>query len=90
MYFILGYFRLKNTDFFELDKTVCVDDTLENIGGSNISFVPFYRGHYRPFIISVVYEGYKSSLSLVFKRSGDDIKWIKLVAFAEPMTLARF
>ncbi|GAA5805126.1 hypothetical protein HPULCUR_010639 [Helicostylum pulchrum] len=81
---------LKSTEALRSDETIHSDDTLESINGPDISSFGFKTGHYAPFLISIVYEGHSSSLSLVIKPIGSKIEKENVTSLLEPMTLARF
>ncbi|GAA5808513.1 hypothetical protein MFLAVUS_001904 [Mucor flavus] len=81
--------RLKNTDTLSFDKTVRAEDPLESINGPTCSLTNCKQDRYIPFIISVLYEGHSSTLSLALQIVGDEIAK-KCITIAEPMTLARF
>ncbi|KAI9273790.1 hypothetical protein EDC94DRAFT_689813 [Helicostylum pulchrum] len=86
----IKYFKLKSTEALSSDETIHSDDTLESINGPDISRFGFKTGHYAPFLISIVYEGHSSSLSLVVKPIGSKIEKENVTSLLEPMTLARF
>ncbi|KAI9271103.1 hypothetical protein EDC94DRAFT_303382 [Helicostylum pulchrum] len=83
-------YRLKMTYTLTLDKKVLLKDTLEKMNGPNVEGKAFRRRLNIPFIISVAYKGYLSSLSLVVRSGGDGIQESNCTVLAEPMTLARF
>ncbi|GAA5808475.1 hypothetical protein MFLAVUS_001866 [Mucor flavus] len=82
-------FRLKNTDTLSFDKTVRAEDPLGSINGPTCSLTNCKQDRYIPFVISVLYEGHSSSLSLALQIVGDETAK-KCITIAEPMTLARF
>lgn len=70
------------------DEIAQMEDMSERIEGSDILNIYFQRNHHIPFMISSVYKGYLSVISLEAKRSGRGIS--NSIVFAEPMSLARF
>ncbi|GAA5808555.1 hypothetical protein MFLAVUS_001946 [Mucor flavus] len=82
-------FQQENTYTLSFDKTVPVENTLQIINGPTCSVTDCKQDHYIPFIISVLYEGHSSSISLALQIVGGEIEK-NCVTLAEPMTLARF
>ncbi|KAI9254703.1 hypothetical protein EDC94DRAFT_618169 [Helicostylum pulchrum] len=87
--FSLKLFKLKETDTLTFDKALVKKDTFESFDGPNLEGTDFSSSQYKPLILSVFFEGYSSSLSLVARQSGSAIKAENLTLLAEPMTLAR-
>ncbi|KAG2230585.1 hypothetical protein INT48_006890 [Thamnidium elegans] len=83
-------FKFKKTDAFQFDQIFHAEDTTETINCSVIEKVDLEPGQDVPFIISVAYKGYSSSLFLTSKRPGSDIEKSHFNTLSEPMTLARF
>ncbi|KAI9261374.1 hypothetical protein EDC94DRAFT_648773 [Helicostylum pulchrum] len=80
-------FRLKKADTLSFDETVHAEDMSENVRGPYCSV--FDRRNI-PFIISILYKGHSSSISLAVKSVGGEIEKEYCVVLAEPMTLACF
>ncbi|KAI9257510.1 hypothetical protein EDC94DRAFT_180893 [Helicostylum pulchrum] len=81
-------FKLKTIDTLRFDKPVDIKDASEKLDGPGISGRSFKENFDAGFIISIVYEGYWSSLSFTAKYIGDENSYPTIIA--EPMTLARF
>ncbi|GAA5798686.1 hypothetical protein HPULCUR_004091 [Helicostylum pulchrum] len=86
----MGLFRLKEMNTLRFDRTFHVKNKLENVRGPRCYTIDYRPNHYTPFIISILYKGHSSSISLAVKKVGGEIEKEKCVALAEPMTLARF
>ncbi|KAI9253742.1 hypothetical protein EDC94DRAFT_651273 [Helicostylum pulchrum] len=87
-YFDIIYFRLKKTDILKFNKSVYVKDASESISGP-AGEINIKQGCDIFFIISIIYKGYTSSISLGLKRSGEG-QHMHVTTLAEPMTLTRF
>ncbi|KAI8090506.1 hypothetical protein BDF21DRAFT_395962 [Thamnidium elegans] len=82
-------FKFKKTDAVRSGRTVHEDDALEKLDGPGISRSSFELGFDAGFVVSVVYNGYSSSLSFAAKYIGEEEN-VNDTVIAEPMTLARF
>ncbi|GAA5798565.1 hypothetical protein HPULCUR_003970 [Helicostylum pulchrum] len=89
-YLAIGLFRLKKTDTLSFDETVHAEDKLESIRGPACFVDNYKRGHYIPFIISIIYKRHSFSISLAVRKVGGEVQTEYCVVLAEPMTLARF
>ncbi|GAA5817166.1 hypothetical protein MFLAVUS_010708 [Mucor flavus] len=90
--FGIKLFKLKTLDGLKPDGTIHHENILEEI----LVLFDICSYHYEisyqclPFVLSMVYEAYSSSLSFIMKEVGEDTKYFTSTLLADPMTLCRF
>jgi hypothetical protein len=75
-----------------MDRSVNSEDIAETFGNSLIlTFMNRFESKQdMPYMISIVYEGYSSSLNFKIKRVGNEVEAIFTTMIGESMTLRRF
>ncbi|KAI8067283.1 hypothetical protein BDF21DRAFT_454676 [Thamnidium elegans] len=91
-YFHLYFFKLKPAANLRFDEPIGLKHTTEKFGESlsPSSINSFKKNQDMPYMISIVYHGYSSSLYFEIKAVGDETKTQFITILAEPMTLCRF
>ncbi|KAI8067297.1 hypothetical protein BDF21DRAFT_454688 [Thamnidium elegans] len=88
----LHFFKLKPVASLRSGEPIGLEHTTEKFGKSlyvnNIN--TFKTSQDAPYMISIVYHAYSSSLCFEFKAVGDEIDAVRITVMAEPMTLCRF
>ncbi|KAG2233240.1 hypothetical protein INT48_001689 [Thamnidium elegans] len=90
--FCLSFFKLKPVASLRSDELIGLEHITEKFGASlylsNINKLKYNQD--TPYMISVVYQSYSSSLYFEIKAVGDETKTLYTTILAEPMTLCRF
>ncbi|KAI8047277.1 hypothetical protein BDF21DRAFT_210688 [Thamnidium elegans] len=91
-FFGLCFFKLKPVASLRFDKPISLEHTTEKFGASlYLSNINMLKNNQDiPYMISIVYHGYSSSLYFEIKTVGDKTKRRFITILAEPMTLCRF
>ncbi|KAI8047311.1 hypothetical protein BDF21DRAFT_209923 [Thamnidium elegans] len=88
----LNFFKLKSVASLRFDKPISLEHTTEKFGANlylnNIKKLK--NNQDIPYMISIVYHGYSSSLYFEIKAVGDETNTYFITILAEPMTLRRF